>query len=94
MTDTQDKPVDPRELGPSTLMGMGYERTSRGDAIRAYCVDTCMCGSRNEVLMCANGGCLLWLFRMGTDPWREKREMTDEQRAEAGERLRAARAIA
>lgn len=86
-----DEALDPRDMTASTLVGMGYERTSRGDAIRSYCVDVCMCRSRNEVLLCASGDCPLWLFCMGTDPWREKREMTDEERAAAGERLRLAR---
>lgn len=89
-----DKPIDPRDLTPQDMVKRGFTRISRGDAIRAYCVDVCMCGQRNEVLLCASGHCPLWPFRMGTDPFREKREMTDEQRAEAGERLRLAREAA
>ncbi len=88
---TEDTPIDPRDLSPDDLIARGYERGSRGDAIRAYCVNVCMCGSRNEVLMCANGGCPLWLYRMGTDPWREKKEVSDEARAAAAERFRAFR---
>ena len=86
-----DTPIDPRTLTPADMAARGYQRISRGDAIRAFCVETCMCGSRNEVLLCANGACPLWPFRMGTDPFRDARQMTDEQRAEAGERLRLAR---
>jgi hypothetical protein len=41
--------------------------------------------------MCANGGCPLWCFRMGNDPFRDPRTMTDEQKAEAAERLRIGR---
>lgn len=88
MTET---PIDTRTLTPAAMARMGYARTSRGDAIRNYCVDTCMCGSRNEVLMCASGQCPLWPFRMGNDPFREAREMTDEQRAAGADRLRMAR---
>lgn len=86
-----DIAMDPRDMTPEDMAAKGFTRISRGDAIRAYCVDVCMCGSRNEVLLCASGHCPLWPFRMGTDPFREKREVTDEQRAEAAERFRLAR---
>lgn len=88
---TEDKPIDPRDMGPADMAARGFTRISRGDAIRRYCVDVCMSGSRHEVLLCANGSCPLFPFRMGTDPFRDPRTLTDEQRAEAAERLRAAR---
>ena len=84
-----DNPLDPREMSPEDFARYGVERISRGDAIRAKCRD---CGeSPRAILECAVSTCALWPFRMGTDPWREKREMTDEQRAAASERLRLAR---
>lgn len=88
---SDDTPLDPREMSGADLDARGYVRISRGDAIRAYCVSVCMCGSTKEVLLCANGACPMWPFRMGTDPWREKRELTEEQRLAGAERLRAAR---
>ena len=36
--------------------------------------------------------CPVYPFRMGTNPYRTKREMTEEQRVAAAERLAAARA--
>ena len=81
---------DPRGMSPDDLTACGVERVNRGAAIRAKCID-CMGGSPAEVRRCGDAKCALWPFRMGTDPWREKREMTDEQRAEAGARLRSAR---
>ncbi len=83
--------TDPREMTPADMAALGMTRESRGDAIRVYCVETCMCGSRVAVLECGSGNCPLWPFRMGTDPWREKREMNEDERAAAAERLRAAR---
>lgn len=59
-------------------------------AIRNKCLD-CMCGSANEVKLCPSEDCPLWAFRFGKNPYRAKREMTEEQREAAVERLRAAR---
>ena len=59
-------------------------------AIRAFCLD-CMGGSPGEVKRCSSEDCPLWSFRFGKSPFRAKREMTEEQRAAAAERLRKAR---
>lgn len=85
---------EPAEVTPRYLAGLGIHRISRGDAIRDYCVRICMCGSIKAVAKCASGDCPLWPFKMGTDPWREKREMTDEQRQAAVARLAGARRAA
>lgn len=59
-------------------------------AIRAKCLDCCG-GSYSEVDLCEIASCALHPFRYGKNPYRTKREMTDEQRAVAAERLRKAR---
>ena len=59
-------------------------------AIRAFCVECCG-GSPNEVKLCPAQNCQLYAFRSGKNPYRSKRELTDEQRAAAAERLRQAR---
>ena len=59
-------------------------------AIRAKCLDCC-CGQREEVKLCPAKDCPLWPFRMGKNPNRSK-NMTDEQRLAAKERLAKARA--
>lgn len=56
-------------------------------AIRAKCLD-CSNGSPNEVTLCPVQQCPLWPFRSGKNPYRTKRELTDEQREKAAERLR------
>jgi hypothetical protein len=59
-------------------------------AIRAKCLDCC-CDQRDEVKLCPAKDCPLWPFRMGKNPNRSK-NMTDEQRLAAKERLAKARA--
>lgn len=60
-------------------------------AIREKCLD-CSGGSHKEVEKCTLKDCPVCPFRMGTNPYRTKREMTEEQRVAAAERLAAARA--
>lgn len=59
-------------------------------AIKAFCID-CMGGSYNEVKNCQSNTCALHPFRTGRNPYRQKREMTAEQRENAIERLRQSR---
>lgn len=63
--------------------------TSPIKAIRAKCLE-CSCGSANEVKLCEITGCALYAFRFGKNPYRTKREMTEEQLAAARERMRKA----
>ena len=57
---------------------MEYE-TNPVKAIRAYCLE-CVCGSSEEVKRCHIEKCPLYPFRFGKNPFRTKREYTDEQR--------------
>lgn len=59
-------------------------------AIRAKCLDCCY--SAAEVKLCVAENCPLYPFRFGKNPFRTKREMTDEQREAAKARLAEARA--
>ena len=59
-------------------------------AIRAKCIDCC-CGNQNEVELCPAYECPLYPFRFGKNPYRTKREMTDEQKQHMREVLAAAR---
>ena len=60
--------------------------TSPIKAIRAKCIDCC-CEQSSEVKLCPSIKCPLHPFRMGKNPFRAKREYTDEQRATMAERL-------
>lgn len=66
------------------------KKTNPVKAIRAFCIDCCG-GSAYEVKLCTAPKCALYPFRLGKNPYRTKREMTEEQRAEAAERLAKAR---
>lgn len=58
--------------------------------IRQKCTDCCG-GVRAEVDRCTVTKCALHPYRMGRNPFRAKRVLTDEQRAAMAERLRAHR---
>lgn len=60
-------------------------------AIRAKCIDCC-CNNQNEVSLCTAKDCPLWHFRSGHNPYRTKRELTEDQRKAAAERLAKMRA--
>ena len=63
--------------------------TSPIKAIRAKCLDCC-CGQANEVKLCTCKDCSLYAFRFGKNPYRS-RNLTDEQRRKAAERLHKGR---
>jgi hypothetical protein len=58
-------------------------------AIRAKCLD-CN-GNAYEVKLCPCTDCALWPFRLGKNPNIKPRNLTDEQRKAAAERLKNAR---
>ena len=59
-------------------------------AIREKCLECC-CGSIVEVKECTVERCPIYPFRLGKNPFRQKREMTEEQKKAVGDRLREAR---
>lgn len=81
---------DPRSMSVDDLRAAGHERRPLLDAIRAHCIE-CSGGSRAEARRCTCISCNLWPFRMSSNPFRAEREMTDEQKAAAADRLRKAR---
>jgi hypothetical protein len=82
---------DPREMAKSELEALGHEASPILSVIRAKCLDCC--GEQpSEVRRCVSIKCALWPYRMGSNPMRDKREMSDEQRAVIAERFAAARA--
>lgn len=69
---------------------MSDQITNPVKAIRAKCLDCC-CGSTAEVAWCSVIGCALHPFRFGKNPYRQRREMTEEERQVLRDRLREAR---
>lgn len=59
-------------------------------AIRAKCLDCCA-DQAEEVKLCPVSNCPLHPFRFGKNPFRAKREMSDEQRERMSAVLAAAR---
>lgn len=59
-------------------------------AIKAHCLD-CRFGIRKEVAACEDEDCNLYPFRLGKNPFRAKRELTEEEKKEMVERLRRAK---
>ena len=55
-------------------------------AIRAYCLGCCN-GSLNEVNLCPAKNCELYKFRLGKNPYRTKREVSEQQKEKARERM-------
>jgi hypothetical protein len=62
-------------------------------AIRAKCLDCCA-EMPSEVRACQITSCALHPYRMGNNPFRRKRELTEEQRQELADRLAKARGAA
>lgn len=59
-------------------------------AIRAFCLECCG-DNRNDVRDCTAPNCALYPFRMGKNPYRTKRELSDEQKEKMANILKAAR---
>ena len=66
-------------------------KTNPMKAIRAKCIDCCA-GNMAEVKICHITACDLHPYRMGKNPFRTKRVLTDEQKAQMAERLANSRA--
>ena len=81
---------DPREMSVVELGELGHTRMSPLKALRARCIDCCA-GSRHEVRLCTAVTCPAWPFRMGANPYRTKRELSEEERSELCRRLAASR---
>lgn len=64
----------------------GEEIISMGKAVRAKCLE-CSTGHASDVKYCAVPKCHLYPFRMGKNPYRQKRIMTDEQKVAAAARM-------
>ena len=64
---------------------MEYE-TNPVKAIRKKCLDCCM-WQQEEVKQCSIEDCDLYPFRFGKNPFRTKREYTEEQRQAMASRL-------
>jgi hypothetical protein len=81
--------ADPKSLTVEEFATAGHTGGPLLDIIRKNCMD-CVGQAQADVRRCAITNCVFWPYRMGSNPWRT-RDMSDEQRAAAGERLKIAR---
>jgi len=80
---------DPRSMSEEELETLGHVKAPLLDVIRKNCTQCC-CGALGEIRRCAMVSCAFWPYRMGTNPFRH-REISEEERVNAGERMRRAR---
>jgi hypothetical protein len=80
---------DPRNVALK-ILSRYYREKNPLKAIRARCLDCC-CGQPSEVRKCVSVQCPAWPFRMGVNPFREKRELSPKQRRVMAARLHPAR---
>ncbi len=82
---------DPRTMSEAELGAVGHHKRRLLDVVRDGCI-ACAGGNQAEVRRCRLVECVFWPYRMGASPF-ATREMSDEQRAAAADRLRAAREL-
>lgn len=56
-------------------------------AVKAKCLD-CSCYNSTEVRECPVKNCPLYAFRNGKNPYRKKRDISEEERQQLAERMR------
>ena len=71
---------------PSEILSLKFRAQNPLRAIREKCLDCC-CGNAAEVRKCVAVDCPSWPFRMGTNPFRKKRELSAQQKCERARRL-------
>jgi hypothetical protein len=75
---------------PLEILSLKFRAQNPLKAIRERCLDCC-CGNSSEVRKCTAIDCPSWPFRMGTNPFRQKRSLSAEQKTDLVERLGQAR---
>ena len=81
---------DPREV-PLEILSLYHGEKNPLKAIRARCLDCC-CSQPSEVRKCTAVACPSWPFRLGVNPFREKRVLSPEQKKAMTQRLAMGRA--
>jgi hypothetical protein len=82
---------DPRKIPSGDFAKAGLEGHPLLAVIRAKCLDCCV-QQESEVRKCVLITCPNWPYRMGANPFRAARELTEEQRERSAANLARARA--
>ena len=75
----------PSDVSPQ-ILSLKFRAQNPLKAIREKCLDCC-CGNATEVRKCVSIDCALWPYRMSTNPFRKKRELSSAEKRERAERL-------
>lgn len=67
------------------------QKTSPMKAIKLFCRSQCCCDDMDNWKNCNITDCQLYPFRLGKNPFRKKRKLTDKQRQAIADRLQKAR---
>ena len=71
---------------PSQILSLKFRAQNPLKAIRDKCLDCC-CGNAAEVRKCVSVDCPSWPFRMGTNSFRKKRDLSSAEKQARVERL-------
>jgi hypothetical protein len=81
---------DPRKIDVNEFVEAGIDGAAVLEVIRAKCLDCCVY-QPEEVRKCVAVRCPNWPYRMGTNPFRAKVDLSDEERARRSENLKRVR---
>lgn len=69
------------------------EITSPLKAIKTFCVEECNCGNYNYAKTCVDPKCPLYAFRLGKNPYRKKKEYSEDELAKKREIMLKVRSL-
>jgi len=72
---------------PSDLLSLNFRKKNPVKAIREKCFDCCS-GAKSEIRKCVSTNCPIWPFRLGTNPFRKKTDLSDEEKVRRTARLK------
>lgn len=81
---------DPRKMTEQELKNMGFNDIPLLKVIRKKCLD-CAGNSEAEIRRCTAVSCELWPYRMGKNPLRKRKELTQDQKEKLVQRMNMAR---
>ena len=63
----------------SKILSLNFRAQNPTKAIRAKCLDCC-CGNAAEVRKCVATDCALWPFRLGSNPFRKRSALSEDEK--------------
>jgi hypothetical protein len=78
---------------PSEFLYLNFRAQNPMKAIRAKCLDCC-CGNAAEVRKCVATDCGLWPFRLGSNPFRKRTILSEDEKCRRAAQLRVSESIA